>query len=1106
MTTASQDIVPLRKKYNQWVASQTLEDFALRFTAKSARRWSIPQVALMALGTTAFLALEAIGATVTLQYGFVNSVIAMVVVCLTIFVIGLPICLNAARYGVDIDLLSRGAGFGYLGSTITSLVYASFTFIFFAIEAAIMAVALQLLFAIPLSVAYVVSALVVIPLVTQGFTFMSRFQMGSQYLWLLLQVAAISLVALHDFDEVSGWIAYAGAAGTNSFDLLACGAAASVVIALIAQLGKQVDYLRFLPEQTSSNKKSWYAAVIMAGPGWVFVALVKLLLGSFIAYLLISGGATAAIAADPTHMYSHVYGYFHETPQAALVIAGLMVVLCQLKTNVTNAYAGSIAWSNFFSRLTHSHPGRIVWLVFNILIALLLMELGIYQVLEGVLGVFAISAVAWLTALATDLGINKPLGLSPRHIEFKRAHLYDVNPVGVGAMILATLVGVLCYLGTFGPSAQALTHFITMLIAMISTVAIAKLTRGQYYIARQSDDFMQFAEVHTCVICAHEYEHNDMAFCPAYGGAICSLCCSLDARCLDRCKTDTAFNQQLDRLLRSIFPAMVVAALFTQVGRFCVRFAIAAAAMAGVFSLAYFVLVERGLPEPGVASALWTLYFLLAIVVGIITWLFLLTGESRGVAHQESAQQTQRLMREIEAHEETDRDLQSAKETAEAASYAKTRYLSGISHEFRTPLQSILGYAQILKREDHNRSTRRAVEVIHRSGEHLSDLIEGLLDVSRIEAGRIELRSEAVRLPELLNQLTAIFKPIAVNKGIDLDVNLPKHLPTYVRTDPQRLRQILTNLLSNAVKFTQSGSVTFDVRYGSQVAEFRVRDTGPGIRSKDLDTIFIPFERGRSVEGLATVGTGLGLTIVKLLCDVMGGEVTVKSEPGVGSEFRVALYLPPTAAPVGEEPEARSPTGYEGRQRTLLVVDDDPVQRGLLSDVLSPLGFWVQEARDAPSCLDVIRSGDVPDLILLDVSMPGMSGIELSRVLRQKHPTLSIIMVSANADEPVPGTEDAYDHYLVKPIRLEVLLKQLADRLALAWTYDTQVDTTGVSAEIRDVLIHHAELGHASGFRQALEHALVAETISVVLAEQLFHDLDRVQFAEIIQRLKAVQQ
>jgi purine-cytosine permease-like protein len=146
-------------------------------------------------------------------------------------------------------------------------------------------------------------------------------------------------------------------------------------------------------------------------------------------------------------------------------MTGTFVVLSQVKINVTNAYAGSIAWSNFFSRLTHSHPGRVVWLVFNVMVALLLMEIGVYKALEQTLALYSNVAIAWVGALVADLVINKPLGLRPRHMEFKRAHLYDINPVGVGAMTIATIVSISAFYGLFGPMAKALSPFVALLVA-----------------------------------------------------------------------------------------------------------------------------------------------------------------------------------------------------------------------------------------------------------------------------------------------------------------------------------------------------------------------------------------------------------------------------------------------------------------------------------------------------------------------------------------------------------------------------------------------------------------------------------------------------------------
>ena len=199
------------------------------------------------------------------------------------------------------------------------------------------------------------------------------------------------------------------------------------------------------------------------------------------------------------------------------------MILSQLKINVTNAYAGSIAWSNFFSRLTHSHPGRVVWLVFNVMVALLLMEIGVYKALEQTLALYSNVAIAWVGALVADLVVNKPLGLRPQHIEFKRAHLYDINPVGVGAMTIATIVSISAFYGLFGPTAKALSAFVALAVAFVTAPLIAWATDGKYYIARKPKRSWQELEAIQCCICEHSFEPEDMASCPAYAGPICSL-------------------------------------------------------------------------------------------------------------------------------------------------------------------------------------------------------------------------------------------------------------------------------------------------------------------------------------------------------------------------------------------------------------------------------------------------------------------------------------------------------------------------------------------------------------------------------------------------------
>jgi purine-cytosine permease-like protein len=378
--TAHQRIVRVRRNYNKWVANQTLEDYALRFTAKSARKWSNLRVANTAIGAISFLALEAIGGAITVNYGFANAASAI------IFLTGLPIAYYAATYGVDIDLLTRGAGFGYIGSTVTSLIYSSFTFLFFAIEAAIMSLALELWFGLPLFIGYVVSAVVVIPRVTHGITFISRLQLWTQPVWLVLHLLPFAAIAIYDAGSFQEWTHYGGRAGAEglSFNLVLFGAASTVVFSLIAQIGEQVDFLRFLPTRGTGRSTAWWAAYLAAGPGWIVPGLLKLLAGSFLAYLAVRYMVPIDKAAEPTQMYLVAFENVFSSPQVALAFTCTFVIISQIKINVTNAYAGSIAWSNFFSRLTHSHPGRVVWLVFNVAIALLLMELGIFKALEHI--------------------------------------------------------------------------------------------------------------------------------------------------------------------------------------------------------------------------------------------------------------------------------------------------------------------------------------------------------------------------------------------------------------------------------------------------------------------------------------------------------------------------------------------------------------------------------------------------------------------------------------------------------------------------------------------------------------------------------------------------
>lgn len=1029
-----------RRKYNQWVANETLEDFALRFTAKHARKWSGARIANTALGIVSFLALEAIGGAITLQYGFTNSMWAIIIVCSLIFLSGLPICYYAAKSGLDIDLLTRGAGFGYIGSTISSLVYASFTFIFFALEAAIMSMALQLLFDIPISLAYVISALVVIPLVTHGITRISQFQLWTQPIWVLLQIAPLIFILYHHGDALTTWTHFTGAQENNNdgFNLFLFGAAAAVIFPLIAQNGEQVDYLRFLPDEKNKSRK-WWLSLILAGPGWSIVGLFKLFIGSFLAVLALQHGVARELADDPAHMYQVAFSYITSNPDFALVLAGIFVIISQLKINVTNAYAGSIAWSNFFSRLTHDHPGRIVWLFFNVAIALLLMELGLYQAFENILIFYSALVLAWIGSLVADLVINMQLKLRPQTIEFKRGHLYDINPVGVVSMLIASSLGISGQMGLFGETFKALSPFVALFTPFITAPLIAYITRGKYYLARENDLKQSDSNSKThCQVCENAFDNEDMSNCPAYDGPICSLCCALDASCHDLCRQSAHMKAQSFDFLSFIFPKRVVRALHSAVGHFLVILLVTSTLIAALLTLV-FLSVDHTTPKIAeiVEHALWQAFFLLIIVTGVLIWLYVLAENSKRKAYEESQNQNSLLTREVNAHEKTAQELQLAKEAAVTANHAKSRYLSGVSHELRTPLNSIYGYSQLLEKDDSlPPKNKKAAEAIRRNSEYLADVIEGLLEISKIEARRLDIHRDQVKIATVIEQLLEVFHSQAIAKGISFDYECSSQLPTYVAVDEKRLRQILMNLLSNAVKFTRKGGVSLKLTYRNEVATFVVSDTGVGIKPEDQERIFDPFERVRNKEHQFISGTGLGLSISKLLSSMMGGEIVVNSEYGKGSEFIFRIMLPTVQDPKAVQIEKKRINGYQESTKTILIVDDEPYHRGFVIDLLSPLGFNILQAFDSENGL-LIASENKIDLFLLDVSLPDIDGWELAAKLKNLYNKTPIIMLSANAieDHRAEMTSQLHDQYLIKPVRLEVLLEKIGFSLNLNWNY-----------------------------------------------------------------------
>ena len=410
-------------------------------------------------------------------------------------------------------------------------------------------------------------------------------------------------------------------------------------------------------------------------------------------------------------MYLEAFRYVLSQPDLALALTGAFVILSQLKINVTNAYAGSIAWSNFFSRLTHSHPGRVVWLVFNVVVALLLMEIGVYKALEQTLALYSNVAIAWVGALVADLVINKPLGLRPQHIEFKRAHLYDINPVGVGAMAIATIVSIIAFYGLFGPTAKALSAFVALAAAFVAAPLIAWATNGKYYIARKPETSWQNLEAIQCCICEHRSSRRTWPPAPPMPAR--------SARCAARSMPAATISASRMRGCRANLgnAGQHAAAADLRPDQFAVR-----ALSRRVRGVRRSRRVDaRADLSPDVddvcgrqsaaVDVLWKVFFALAIIIGVVAWLFVLAQQSRRAAEAETRRQTTLLIQEIDAHKRTDAELQRAKEVAESANLAKSRYVVGLSHELRSPLNAISGYAQLLEQDSAwppSRATRCA--------------------------------------------------------------------------------------------------------------------------------------------------------------------------------------------------------------------------------------------------------------------------------------------------------------------------------------------------------------------------------------------------------------
>jgi signal transduction histidine kinase/CheY-like chemotaxis protein len=421
------------------------------------------------------------------------------------------------------------------------------------------------------------------------------------------------------------------------------------------------------------------------------------------------------------------------------------------------------------------------------------------------------------------------------------------------------------------------------------------------------------------------------------------------------------------------------------------------------------------------------------------------------------------------------KEAEAARETAlaEAVALAQQRssFLAQMSHELRTPLNAIMGYAHLLGRDRGHLSERQAsgLATIHESGQHLLTLIDDILDLARVEAGKMVLHTAAVDLGTFLQVVADIMRVKAEEKGLAFGYELAPGLPTAVTIDETRLRQVLLNLLGNAVKFTDSGKVSLRVRpapgadapatgeAGAATARlrFEVTDSGIGMSPEQLARIFQPFEQVATAQRREG-GTGLGLAISQQLVRLMGGRIDVVSAPGKGSTFWFDIDVPVAAAGPAAVPPQDTPVSYEGERKRLLVVDDVPQNRAMLQDLLQDAGFVVASATNGLECL-VLLDTFKPDLILMDVMMPVMDGNETMRQIRRMPGWGGIPIVavtaSASAEDERRSRDAGASAFLAKPLDHNRLLRTIGALLGLKWVTEQPVKAASAPADVEDAAL-----------------------------------------------------
>lgn len=760
-----------------------------------------------------------------------------------------------------------------------------------------MAQALELSIGLDVVVGYLVCSLIIIPIAFYGVTLINQLQRWTQPAWAVLLVLPFVFILLREPGAFAAWTTYPGT-GQNqgALNWLAVGTATGVLFSLVGQIGEQVDYLRFLPDENAANRRRWWAALLAAGPGWIVIGGLKILAGGFLAYLAVRAGSTASEAIVPINMYIKAYEFVFDDPTVVLAVATVFVVISQIKINVTNAYAGSLAWSNCFARLAHFHPGRVVWLVFNVLIALLLMLLGIFSTLEAVLSVYANVVIAWIGALVADLVVLKPAGISPPYIEFKRAHLHNVNPVGCGAMLIASVLSIGAYSGALGEVARAFSAFIALGTAFVGAIAIAYATKGRYYLARHDDRFRKgsAAALVECCICERRYEPPDMAHCPFYQGPICSLCCGLEQHCHDFCKATAAAPARPVRHVAWAGASMFPPHLGRRLGRFFGLFSIAAAVMAAVFLLSFRLMdVASASADVDLVEVLVRVYAATLVVIAVGTWWIVLSHDSRELAESE-------LVQSLHYLEMTRSHLVESEKMASLGGL-----VAGVAHEINTPVGIAVSAASYLQDrtdaakekleqgelaaqdvrsylEDAGQSARLLLSNARRAAQLVQSFKQLAVDQASDERRHFDLRS-------YIEETLVSLQPRLSGSRLAIHVDCPRRIE--MDSYPGPLAQVLTNLVVNSLQHAfepgQAGTIRISAELtdGDEVA-LRYEDDGRGIAPELRHAVFEPFFTTR--RGLG--GSGLGLHLVYNIVTIrLNGSIEVRPRDGGGTVFSLRL-------------------------------------------------------------------------------------------------------------------------------------------------------------------------------------------------------------------------